>query len=202
LAVANYTDANGHLSPAYVLGPDGRPWHSWRVLILPYLEANLYQEYRFDEPWDGPHNRTLADRMPKIYRFHGDKPNGPITNYLAVVGPETAWPGDAKRTLAEITDGPSHTALIVENRGANVHWMEPRDLPFAEFDFVLNRPKGLGSPYDAPAFVTVDGSITRLHPTVTPETLRALLTARGGESLTETNGQWDVIPDGRVRKKP
>jgi hypothetical protein len=202
LAVANYENANGHLPPACVLGPDGRPWHSWRVLILPYLEHDdVFKQYRFDEPWDGPNNRMLADRMPKIFRFSGDPPNGPVTNYLAVVGPETAWPGESKRTLAEITDGPSRTALIVENRGANVHWMEPRDLPFDGFDVVLNRPNGLSSPYDAPANVTVDGTITRLHKTITPETIRALLTARGGEPLTDANGQWDVIPDGRIRER-
>jgi hypothetical protein len=28
--------------------------HSWRVLILPFLEQKaLHDQYRFDEPWDG-----------------------------------------------------------------------------------------------------------------------------------------------------
>jgi len=67
--------------------------HSWRVLILPYIEQNeLFKEYRFDEPWDGPNNRKLASRMPKVYALHGEeRPDNVTTNYLAVVGPETFW---------------------------------------------------------------------------------------------------------------
>jgi hypothetical protein len=53
LALQNYHDQHGSFPPAYTLGPDNKPWHSWRVLILPQLgEQKLYQEYRFDEPWD------------------------------------------------------------------------------------------------------------------------------------------------------
>ena len=54
--------------------------HSWRVLLLPYLDQlELYNAYRFDEPWDGPNNRLLADRMPRHYCFSGDDtPGNPI----------------------------------------------------------------------------------------------------------------------------
>src|SRR5687768_410242 len=50
-----YVDAHGHFPPAYLPGPDGRPWHSWRVLILAYHGEgdDLYRQYSFDEPWDG-----------------------------------------------------------------------------------------------------------------------------------------------------
>ena len=83
------------LSASLRPGPDGRPWHSWRILILPYIEAEgLFEEYGFSEPWDGPNNRQLAGRMPRLYAFHGDeRPGNTTTNYLAVIGPETAWPG-------------------------------------------------------------------------------------------------------------
>ena len=44
--------------------------YSWRVAILPYLEHNpLYRQYNFDEPWDGPNNRKLIDKMPAIYSY-------------------------------------------------------------------------------------------------------------------------------------
>ena len=34
--------------------------HSWRVLLLPYLDrSDLYKAYDFTEPWDGPNNRKL-----------------------------------------------------------------------------------------------------------------------------------------------
>src|SRR5215813_429619 len=50
LAAVKYAeDHDGRLPPAYVLGKDGKPWHSWRVLILPYIgQKELYDTYRFD----------------------------------------------------------------------------------------------------------------------------------------------------------
>src|SRR5438105_1376638 len=62
LALLNYHDANKSFPPAYVADAEGKPMHSWRVLILPYLERNdLYQQYDFNEPWNGPHNSRLAE---------------------------------------------------------------------------------------------------------------------------------------------
>ncbi len=38
------------------------------MAILPYIEQKeLYKAYNFDEPWDGPNNRKLIDKMPAIY---------------------------------------------------------------------------------------------------------------------------------------
>jgi hypothetical protein len=202
LAVANYHTANGHYPPAYVLGPDGKPWHSWRVLILPYIEQeSLFREYDFNEPWDGPNNRKLASRMPKIYRFSPlSDSESPVTNYLAVVGEGTLWPGDGSATLEDVTDGLGQTIQIVENSGLGVHWMEPRDLEFATMSFELGRPDGVSSWYQDPAIVTADGSVRLLKRELRPETLRALLTIRGGERLEENeSGQWEWLQDGRDR---
>jgi hypothetical protein len=202
LAVANYHDANGRYPPPYVTGPDGRPWHSWRVLILPYIEQMaLYKEYSFAEPWDGPNNRKLAGRMPRLYAFHGwERPGNTMTNYLAVVGDETVWPGSKAVTSADVTDGPNTTIMLVENSGANVHWMEPRDLSLTDMDLRLNSPGGVSSLYEDPAVVMLDGSVQRLRPTLKPAVLRALLTIRGGEPLgTDDSGGWELLPDGRLR---
>ena len=38
LALANFDDTFNTLPPAIIYGPDGTPWHSWRVLLLPWLE--------------------------------------------------------------------------------------------------------------------------------------------------------------------
>lgn len=202
MAVANYHEAHGHYPPAYILGPDGRPWHSWRVLILPYLEhGELFKEYDFAEPWDGPKNRRLAERMPKLYAFHGDeRPGNTTANYLAVVGPETVWPGPSTVSSDAVTDGLGVTILIVENQGAGVHWMEPRDLSLADMNFAVNSPGGVNSKYSDPAVAMLDGSLHRLGRYLSPETLRALLTIRGGESVrSDGAGGWEWLPDGRQR---
>lgn len=204
MAVANYESAHGVYPPAFVNGPDGRPWHSWRVLILPFIEEHvLYEAYTFDEPWDGPNNRTLASRMPRLYAFHGsDRPGNTVTNYLAVVGEETAWPGSRSASSDLVTDGPGQSIMLVENQGAGIHWMEPRDLALATLDARLNSPTGISSPYQEPAIVTLDGQVRRLNPEITPDALRSLLTIQGGERLHyEGDGMWESLQDGRLRPR-
>lgn len=204
MAVADYHDTHHHFPPPYVNGPDGKSWHSWRILILPYIEQKeLYDAYNFDEPWDGPNNRKLAERMPQIFRFHGSEREGnTTTNYLAVVGEETIWPGDRKLSYSDITDGTSETILIVENHGAGIHWMEPRDLRLDEIDLHLNSPGGVSSPFDNPGVAMADGSARSFHAGLTPETLRALFTIQGNEQFT-TDAQGDIklLNDGRLRPR-
>jgi hypothetical protein len=132
IALHNYHDAYGSFPPAYTVDDRGQPMHSWRVLILPYLEESaLYAAYDFDEPWDGPNNRKLADRIPFVFqcRAHTDRHRRGSceTQYLAVVGDETAWQGSRGAKLGDI-DETSETLLVVEVHGQGVHWMEPRDL--------------------------------------------------------------------------
>ena len=70
LALSDYEAEHGRLPPAIVRDSGGRPLYSWRVLILPYLgEEELYNEFRRDEPWDGPHNRRLIDKAPGLMRI-------------------------------------------------------------------------------------------------------------------------------------
>jgi hypothetical protein len=182
-----------------VLGPDGRPWHSWRVLLLPYTDANeLAEQYRMDEPWDGPNNRLLAHKMPRMYRFHTrTRDDSPITNYLAVVGEKTAWSPSKSIRLTDLSDGQDQTLLLVENLGLNIHWMEPRDIDFDEVHF--GSPNGISSPYRAPGAVTVSDSLMTLNPMMSRDVLRALFTRNGGERLENHEGNWQIIEDGRDR---
>ena len=44
--------------------------HSWRVLILPFLDQqSLYNQYDFREPWNGPNNIKLLNSMPSVLRL-------------------------------------------------------------------------------------------------------------------------------------
>lgn len=176
--------------------------HSWRVLILPYIEGGeLAAKYRFDEPWDGPNNRLLASRMPRVFAFHTEKrPGNTTTNYVAVVGDETAWPTNGKCSIRDATDGTTTTILLVENRGLNIHWLEPRDLSFADMDCSFNSPKGVSSPYREPAIAMLNGELSRLDRTISARVLRAMLTIRGGEVIESgEKGEWRVLEDGRKR---
>ncbi len=201
MAVANYDDQYGCLPPAYVADGDGRRMHSWRVLLLPYLdERELYEAYNFSEPWDGPNNRKLLARRPRVYALGDDKSQqGPLTNYLAVVGPETAWPGRTTLRYEDIRDGAAQTVLIVENVGAGVHWSEPRDLEYATMNMRLaDQPAdGVSSRFAPPAVVTVSDEVRTLRVDLPPDTLRALLTATGGEKVGEH--ELTAISDANLR---
>lgn len=201
MAVANYHDTYKCYPPPFIADADGKPMHSWRVLLLPFLEQNeIYKRYRFDEPWDGPNNRKLADQMPSIYALHGcEKPGNVTTNYLRVVGDQTASPIGRTLSDADITDGTANTLFIVENVDGGVHWMEPRDLSFDSMSFTVSTPNGISSWLEPPAALTVAGFVEKLSPDATPEVVKAAFTIAGGE-IDEAH--WlTKITDGRNRPK-
>lgn len=190
-AIATYAYVNGGaLPPAWIADASGRPMHSWRVLILPYLDQRaLYDKYRFDEPWDGPHNRKLHDTVLEVFRCPDDSggKKSTMTSYVAVVGPETFWPGAESVTFDQIRDSTTFTLLLVEVVDSGIHWMEPRDLDFATMSFRINdnKAKGISSHHPDVVYVApADGSVRGVHKKkLRPETVRALLTRSGGERI-------------------
>jgi len=188
LALHLYHEIHGSFPPAHIADENGNPMHSWRVLILPYLDRiELYDEYNFDEPWDGPNNRKLHDAIVSLYRCPSADPSLPqtMTSYVAVVGPGTAWPGEKGRTLSQIKDSSPGTVLLVEVANSGIHWMEPRDLDVTQMTLTIN-PKwgqGISSNHGGVACVVfADGHVRFLEDDLAPETVRALLTVDDGEA--------------------
>ena len=173
--------------------------HSWRILVLPFLERNdLYQQYRFDEPWDGPNNRKLADQMPTQYALHGCEKTGNVTtNYLRVVGDQTASPVGRTVSQADVVDGVTSTLFIVENVDSGVHWMEARDLEFNSMSFEIGAPHGISSWLEPPAALTLAGSVETIPNGTPPDVVRGLLTIAGGEF--DAAKYLSAIDDGRKR---
>jgi uncharacterized protein DUF1559 len=145
LALHNYHDAYGCFPPAYVADKQGRPIHSWRTLILPFVEFKpIYEEYRFDEPWNGPHNRKLAALQLALFQCPEVKHSNSETNYLVVVGPKTVFPGTKCVSISEITGGTTETILVVEVDNSGIQWAEPRDLSYVEAVRGINPKSGIG----------------------------------------------------------
>jgi prepilin-type processing-associated H-X9-DG protein len=145
LAMHNYHDTYGCFPPAYVADKDGQPMHSWRVLLLPFLEfRQLYDEYRFDEPWNGPHNRKLAELSIALFKCPAQNDAKPETNYFVVVGPKTIFPGDKTIAIKDITDGTHDTILLVEAVDSGINWLEPRDMSYEEAARGINPKSGWG----------------------------------------------------------
>ncbi|HVX14776.1 MAG TPA: DUF1559 domain-containing protein [Pirellulales bacterium] len=188
MAILTYADVYKSYPPAYTTDEKGNRMHSWRVLILPYLaQEELYEQYDFDEPWNGPHNRLLAASMPQIYRCPSDDLSRPgETSYAAVDGPGTVWSGNKGSRPDQVTDGTSMTITVVEAAGDGIHWMEPRDLPFSSLrqGIMTSARPGLSSPHeDACRVVFGDGHTTALPSTISVKTLQALVTRAGGERI-------------------
>jgi len=122
IALQDYADEHGGwLPPAALCDKEGRPLHSWRVLILPYLEQKeLYKQFRLDEPWDCPHNLALLPRMPHVYTLPPGLPvevqaEPSCTFYQVFTGKGTAFEGSQGLSLRDdFPDGHSQTVLVVE----------------------------------------------------------------------------------------
>lgn len=198
LAIDLYHQEFGCLPPAWTPDENGRPKHSWRVLILPYLIKNdapdpvemkrVYESYDFSEPWDGPHNRQLAGRMPLVYGCVGDAGrHKSCTSYLVITGAGSPFPDRQSIKFDDIRDGKASTVLVVEAGNSGINWMEPRDFPIDQLQFgpkEAPRPRMGGNHPGGANAAFADGSVRFLRERqVTGAMLKALGTIAGGEKV-------------------
>jgi len=197
LGFHNYLDTYGHFPPAYSVDENGKPLHSWRVLILPFMEQKtLYDQIRLDEPWDSEYNRQFHDTLISVFRCPSGsslellkraKPDLKTDGnccYSVVIGPETAFSGSEAVSCDDITDGTSNTILVVE-RLMPVCWMDPNnEIGFdTACEGINHNVYGIGSAHAHVANVLMaDGSVQSLLDSTEPEFLRALLTKSGDDN--------------------
>jgi hypothetical protein len=166
------------------------------VLVLPFLgEEKLHAEYRFEEPWDGPNNSRLLQRMPPVYAFRDSyKPGMTHSPYLASVDDRTMWPFNGSRNRSEIRDPLDQTVLVVELGGGS--WLRPYDLGIGGVS--VDRPYGW---WPDPVAITVAGTVHRLRRGISPEAVRAALTVAGGEQLAECEVGWKLPGEDGLPKR-
>ncbi len=179
LAFHNYADSNGNFPAAAVLGPDGKTKHSWRVALLPYIDqADLYNQYKLNEPWDSPANLQVLAKMPVVYR-HPNSKQATASSYYVLTGKDTIFSGDKGKKLSEITDGTSNTIMAVE-ADREIPWTKPEDIAFDQAGAL---PKLGGFEPDSFTALFADGSVRTINNSINAMTLKALLTAAGGEVI-------------------
>ena len=150
--------------------------HSWRVLILPFMEQSaLYNMYNFNEPWDGPSNRKLLALRPNIYvcpTLQAERPSAAaVTSYVLLTGPGTTFPHGRTTRLTDIRDGTANTLIAAEVSNVSVAWTEPRDLDVRTMSFRVNDPNrpGISSRHPGGANVSfADGGKRFLREGITP----------------------------------
>ncbi len=191
LGLHHYRDVYRKLTRPYVADSAGKPIHSWRVMLLPFVEQQaLHEQYDMHSAWNSRANSMLVSLRPPLYHCsraknesHGD------TQYFAIVGAETMWPGDRSVDFMDISDGASNTLAIVESHGLGVTWTEPRDLDFDQVPWRINTDpasSGISSPHPGGASVALlDGSVRFLSETTDEQILKAMATANGGEEIDD-----------------
>jgi hypothetical protein len=182
LALHLYADEYGALPPAHTVDAEGKPLHSWRTLILPFMEREaLYQKIDLSKPWDNPANKVAFDVGLPEYGCPSVNVPATQTTYMAVVVPGGCFRPTEPRKLSEITDDHSLTLMVMEvDAKQAVHWMSPTDSVDLVF---LNAKAGATLPHPGGfqgAFVS--GRACFLSAKLKPETIRALITIDGKDN--------------------
>jgi hypothetical protein len=167
---------------------------SWRVAILPYLgEWELYSRFNMNEPWDGPNNKQLLEQMPRVYAHPAataESIQQGLTHYQVFVSspqdkPRSMFPKAPSRLkFTDIKDGLSNTIMIVEAADP-VPWTKPEDIDFSPTSPILSKVGGHYKFIKGFQAVFADGSVRHFQfDQIQEQTLRAAITANGGEPLT------------------
>ena len=185
LALLSYESTYGCFPPACITDDNGRPMHSWRVLILPFMEQQaLYEQYDFDQPWDSLNNRMVTNRVLRCYHCPSvPQTPGTETNYVMIVGPETVAFENSAVAMTEIVDGTSNTIMVIETADSGIQWAEPRDLSADDLSLRINdgSGEGIGSHHHGGVNASFcDGSVHFLSDSTDPETLRQMINRKDG----------------------
>lgn len=192
LGILGYCSTNKSFPPAYIADRDGQPAHSWRVLLLPFIERNdEYALYCFEEPWNSPKNRVamwaVAFRSPFRCPLTALRDSTPseYTDYLGIAGPGTVFQGSHPTRLEDMEDGLAATILAGETVDARIVWSRPVDLDVREMSFKVNDviPTAIRSHHHGGAHVLyADGSVRFLSNSTDPAVVRAMTTIAGKEA--------------------
>lgn len=184
LALFIYEKEHGTLPPAYTVDEQGNRLHSWRTLILPYMEqASLYETIDLTKPWDDPANAKARETIVETYQCPSSPEMNGLTNYLAVVGPDSAFAGAEPRNIADVKNDARSTVATIMDVGTNraIPWMSPEDISLEAAlalipDAKMNHPGVILTTF-------LDGHIKAVSQDIDPNVLRGMLTIAGSEEI-------------------
>jgi hypothetical protein len=87
-------------------------------------EDALYNQYDFNEPWDGPNNRLLRNATPRAYTFASGNSGG----VFAITGEGTAFSYGNQISIGQFERDPKDVILLALCRDRHYNWLEPIDI--------------------------------------------------------------------------
>lgn len=184
LAMHNYHSAYGQLPPAYTVDADGRPMHSWRTALLPFMDQQgLYEQIDFSKPWDDPVNLGIGEQTPGAYMCPSSPVGSPMTTYVAVVDASGIMSGPNATKFRQVTDGLSNTVLVIEtDPGSAVPWMKPQDTDLQSF-LSPGSAGSLAGHAGGGHVLMGDGAVKFVTDSLDTGLREALVTKDGGEDM-------------------
>lgn len=182
MVLLQYHQRHGHFPPAFSCDASGKPINSWRLLLDdPYLFMYSKLNYDIHQAWNSAHNSSLDLDKKNVAFFQCPCDHdhiGGVTDYVAVIGTDTMWPGCKPASLSD-DDSDKDKILVIEIVNSDICWAEPRDLTLDEA-LAKIQPQdgvGLGSKHSQGInYVTASGEVRVLNRNIDRDSLRQLLT--------------------------
>jgi type II secretory pathway pseudopilin PulG len=188
LGLQSYAAVHGHYPPAYTTDAAGNRLHSWRTLIVPYMEDREgYWSIDFTKPWNDPANAKAANQVMECYQCPSvafDDPKSPMTTYLAVVTPESAIRAANSRTPKELEKVAANALLVIDApKERAVHWMSPEDVDDTTLSEILKNDEAqLQHSGNILLGLFADGHVYAVPKETDPAAMRAMTTVPADEN--------------------
>jgi hypothetical protein len=141
-ALENYEQQHGTLPPLNLLDRDGQPVMSWRGLILPALDTDLFKQLDPSQPWDSEHNRKIVDSIPLndwgwFARDRAENRSPAVTHIMAYLGPNSFWDAKTGRPAGTIEKF-ANKVLLISVPQSRIEPLQPGDITEAEIRQFIN----------------------------------------------------------------
>ncbi len=188
IALHEYNEKHGAFPPAHTVDAAGKRLHSWRTLILPFIDQQkLYDSIDLSKAWNDPANAKAYATEIELFRCpSGVLPAG-HTSYLAVVAPNSLFQATKPRLLSDVTDKRRETLLATEVALEDaVHWMAPHDADAQMFLDMGDDGKELAH-QGGVQLVFVDRHVRFFSANTPTDVRQMIISIAAGDSVEETN---------------
>jgi hypothetical protein len=194
----DFHSINKSFPPAYLCNDSGNPMHSWRSLIIQYdIFYDWRKFYDLKEPWDSPQNLKCDSSFDNFQCPNVNASPRSIADYVAVVGPDTFWPGK-DRFAGPLGGENADKILLIEMPDSDYRGLEPRSPTVEEFMEKIKSPTGKGIRLihsKGLAYLTVAGEVRWFPPDTDPDTIRQLLKRSPDSEIVPAEEKLPTVED-------